>query len=164
MHVVKSEMGRSNFHFHFHPKIQEKKPALEGRTGNTAKLTEGLWEAVGRKLWFQCFVGKELQCCWGIFLQWLLGACRGQYKGPGGLEQEKVQFVGLRKHILERWGRDPGFKGSGEKCLSVEATATGKQKEGEVASMALSMQRRAQWAPGSSWTPSWVSPGQSGLD
>lgn len=110
MHVVSSEMGRSNFHFH--PKTQEKKPALEGRTGNIAKLTEGLWEAVGRKLWFQCFVGRELQCCWGIFLQWLLRACRAQYKRPGGLEQEKVQFVGLRKdgerpRVQGEWGTTP---------------------------------------------------------
>lgn len=48
------------------------------------------------------------------------------------------------KTHLGKMGRDPEFKGSGEKCLSMEATAAGKQKEGEVASMALSMQRRAQ--------------------
>lgn len=67
MHVVRSEMGGNNFHFH--PKTREMKPALVGGTEDLAELTEGLSEAVGRKLWFHCFVGKELRCHCGIFLQ-----------------------------------------------------------------------------------------------
>lgn len=55
--------------------------------------------------------------------------------------------VGENPH-LGKMKRNPRSDGSGVKCPGLEATwaVAGKQEEGELASIALPIQRRAQWA------------------
>jgi len=59
-------MGGNNFNFH--TKTQEIKPSPGDGTGDLAKPMEGFSEAIGSKLWFHCFLRKELSCCCGTSL------------------------------------------------------------------------------------------------